>query len=142
MAITLSEMDKERVRFSLGYLNVEPSAAISLGFPSAGQAEFLVERAMNRLIPATVGRIQSILNILDSIESQMVEALRRLKAIKIDEITLRNSTEDSTEQDLLEREYRRWAQRLADNLGVPLNVYSERFRSVGMGYNHSVNNGI
>lgn len=133
MAIALTASEKERVRYHLGYLNVEPSAAIALGFPRASQAGFLVEQAMERLMEPTVGRVSQLLSVLDRIEGQMIEALQRLQAQQLGELKLRNSNDEPTEQDLLEREYVRWAQRLADNLGVPLNVYSERFRELGSG---------
>lgn len=142
MTLTLSAFDKERVRFALGYLNVEPSASIQLGFPAAGQAEFLVERAMNRLMPETVGRVLRLLDALDTIEKQLICSLDRLKAIKLGELTLRNSTNDTTEQDLLEVEYYRWACRLADNLGVPINPYAERFRRFTGGVNITVASGV
>jgi len=57
----------------------------------------------------------------------MALARSRFKAMKLGEITLRTGPQDN-EIDMLEREYYRWAQRLADVLAVPLNIYSERFR--------------
>ena len=128
MAIALTPADKERIRYHLGYLNIEASAAIQLGFPRGSQAQFLVEQACERLMEATVGGVSQIVSVLDRIEGQMIASLTRLTAQQLGELKLRNSNEEATEGDLLEREYRRWAQRLADNLGVPLNVYSERFR--------------
>lgn len=126
--IKLSENDRERVRYHLAFLNVEPVSSIALGFPSAQQAQFLVERAMDRVLPAGVPRVLRIVNHLDCIEEQMMGSLKHLKAQQIGELKLRNSNEEPTEQDLLEREYMRWALRLADQLGVPINPFSERFR--------------
>lgn len=133
MPIALTAADKERVRYHLGYMNVEASASIQLGFPRASQPQFLVEAALERLMEPTVGRVSQLVSHLDAIESAMISALPRLKAQQLGEIKLRNSNDEATETDLLEREYVRWAQRLADNLGVPLNVYSERFRELGTG---------
>lgn len=129
--IRLSEADRARVRHALAYLQVEPSSSIALGFPSTSQPMFLVERAMDRIIPEAVSRIIKMLDILDCIECQMVEALCRLKTQQVGEVKIRNSNEEPTEQDLLEREFCRWAKRLADDLGVPLNPFSERFRNGG-----------
>lgn len=129
--IRLSDADRARVRHHLGYLNVEPVSSIALGFPSAQQSMFLVDRAMDRLIPEGVSRIIQQLNTLDCIEQQMVESLCRLKAQQLGELKIRNSNEEPTEQDLLEREYLRWAKRLADDLGCALNPFSERFRAGG-----------
>lgn len=125
----LAEADRERTRYHLGYLNIDPVSAIALGFPSAQQAQFLVESAMDRLKETTVGRVIRILNELDDIELQMSKERRCLKVQQIETLKFRNSNEEPNVIDLLEREYSRWAKRLADDLGVPLNVYSERFRS-------------
>lgn len=129
MPVRLNEADRAKVRHHLGYTNVEPVSSIALGFPAASQPQFLVEIAMDRIIPEAVGLIQKYLAILDAIENQMVEALCRLKAQQLGELKIRNSNEEPVEQDLLEREYVRWARRLADDFSVPLNPYSERFRS-------------
>lgn len=133
MAIALNPQDKERVRYHLGYQSVEPAAAIQLGFPRGAQPQFLVEAALERVMAPAVPRIYEILGILDGIERQMVDALKRLKAQQLGELKLRNSNEERTEQDLLEAEYLRWAQRLGDQLGVPLNAYSARFQGLAGG---------
>ncbi len=129
----IEEQDRERVRYHLGYLNVDPVSSVQLGFPSASQAQFLVERAMDRVIPAAVGRIIRILNELDDIELQMSAGRKNLKVQQIETLKLRNDNEEPNEIDLLEREYLRWGQRLANQLGVPLNVYSERYAGGGEG---------
>lgn len=133
MAIALNPQDKERVRYHLGYQSVEPAASIQLGFPRGAQPQFLVEAALERVMAPAVPRIYELLGILDGIERQMVDALKRLKAQQLGELKLRNSNEEATEQDLLENEYLRWAQRLADHLGVPLNVYAARFQGLAGG---------
>ncbi|MCH7584457.1 MAG: type I restriction endonuclease subunit R [Acidobacteria bacterium] len=58
MTVRLQEADRARVRHHLGYLNVEPVSSIQLGFPAASQPQFLVEIAMDRIIPEAVGMIQ------------------------------------------------------------------------------------
>jgi len=131
MGITLSEADRARVRHHLGYLNVEPAASIQLGFPSASQWLFTVEISMDRIIPEAVGMIHKYLNILDSIELQMVDELACLKVQQIEQLKLRNSNEEPNIEDLLEQEYLRWVKRLADDLGVEPNPYSTRFRNLG-----------
>lgn len=125
--VRLDESDRVRVRYHLGYLNVEPVISIQLGFPSAQQAQFLVETAMDRIIPQAIPRVLAMLGTLDCIEGQMIDALKRLKVQQVSEVKMRNSNEEATEQDLLEREYERWAMRLANMLGVPWNPYAKRF---------------
>lgn len=123
----LTEEEKNRIRHHLGYLVTEPASSIQLGYPRASQPQFLVELSMNRIPEQAVGQIRRYVGILDKTEDRLFEAQERLAASALGEITLR---EDETDQ--LEREYARWARRLADDLGVPLNIYSERFRSGGM----------
>jgi hypothetical protein len=93
MPVALSDTDKERIRYHTGYQNVSPAASIQLGFPRASQASFLVEAAMERLLPPTVSRVLSIVTNLDTIEAQMMEANRRLKAQQLGELKLRNTNE-------------------------------------------------
>jgi len=133
MAIAnLTEPEKVRVRFHLGYLTQLSAASIQLGIPRASQPQFLVEQAMNQITDESIGLVRRMLDILDSTENRMVEAQERYAAEKLGEITLR-----ADEIDALEREHTRWAKRLADILGVPLNAYSERFRA-GAGASLSV----
>lgn len=127
----LTEEERARVRYHLGYLNVEPVSAMTLGYPAAQQAGFLVENSMDRILVAAVPKLRQCLCALDSIECQQAEAPGRLKAMAAGEVTLRTGN-DRTEGDILVDEYHRWAQKLADMLGVELNKFSERFRGGGM----------
>lgn len=124
--MALTEEEKARVRYHLGYLDVAPVVSIQLGFPRASQPMFLVEAAMENILETAIGIVRRHVAELDGIEDQISDARRRMKAEKLGEITLR-----ADETDALEREYARWARRLADILGVPLNIYAERFRAGG-----------
>lgn len=126
----LTDADKERVRYHTGYLAVSPAASLSYGIPRPLQTVFLLETAMANLIEAAVARVQHIIQILDDIETKLVEAQDRLAAAKLGELELRTGEAGQSEPDLLEREYVRWAMRLADILGVPLYPYAKRFASV------------
>lgn len=122
----LTEEEKARIRHHLGYIQTNPVSSIQLGVPRASQAQFLVETAMNTVPDTAIGLIRKYVAVLDKIEDRLIDAPTRFEAEKLGEITL-----NKDEPDMLEREYRRWAQRLADDLGVPLNTYSERFRTGG-----------
>jgi hypothetical protein len=126
MSAVLTEDEKARIRHHLGYILLDPVPSITLGVRGLGQPQFLVELALNQIPENAVGIIRNYVAIMDGIENQLVEAQRRFKAEKLGEITLRKD-----ETDQLEREYARWAKRLADDLGVPLNMFSERFRTNG-----------
>ena len=122
MAI-LSAADQSRTYYHLGYLQVQPAASLSFGIPRPIQTVFLVQTAITNLIQEAVPRVLSILSIMDNVESKLVQAQTRLAALQIEELKL-----NPEEPDLLEKEYVRWALRLADILGVPLYPFSTRFK--------------
>lgn len=124
MPLTLSE--KERVRYHLGYTNVQPAASIQFGIPRPIQTMFLVDSAMSNLLEESVDRVRKILNVMDRIEDVLAEgAIERLAAIRLDEMELRED-----EPDKLDKEYQRWGKRLADLLGAPIYPYSARYQSM------------
>lgn len=120
----LNDSEKERVRYHLGYLEVSVAASLSFGIPVPQQTLFLVESAMTRVIEASTNRVRRILQVMDGIEEQLVEAQPRLAATKLGDLSLREN-----EPDMLEREYVRWGYRLANILGVPVYPFSERYRT-------------
>ena len=122
----LDAAEKERARYHLGYLGVQPAASIQLGIPRPLQTVFLVESALSNVIEEAFPRVRKILRIMDDVECKLCEAQDRLAAKRLDALELRDN-----EPDQLEREYTRWGQRLADVLGVPLYPYSSRYRNIG-----------
>ena len=121
MSLTASE--KERVQYHTGYGSVSPAAAITYGLPALIQPLFIVENAMKYLPPESEDRVRRTLDVLDGVECKLVDAQDRLMASRLGDLELR---EDET--DRLEREYFRWATRLAETLRVPLYPYAQRFR--------------
>ena len=119
----LDAREKERVRYHLAYLAVQPAASISFGIPRPIQTMFLVEEAMNNVIDEAVDRVRRILKIMDDIEGKLVDAQDRLAASALDTLKLREN-----EPEMLEIEYRRWGNRLADLFGVSPYYYSTRYR--------------
>ncbi len=121
MAFTTEE--KERIRYHTGYLEVSPAPSITFGIPALIQTNFLVERAMDLVLPAAEGRVRKILCVLEGIECKMIEWQDYLIASQLDSLTIRADNIDK-----LEDEYSRWASRLADILGCPLYPGSSKFR--------------
>lgn len=109
----------------MGYLSVAPAASITFGLPAPIQSLFLVELAMNNLLPEGEDRIRRLIALLDQIECQMIEGQAYLVANKVDELEIRQDNIDK-----LEDEYSRWASRLADQLGAPLYPGSTKFRKL------------
>ena len=121
MAFTLQE--KERIRYHLGYLNVTTASSITFGVPTPLQTLFIVDSAMDRVLPEGEDRVRTFVNILDGIECKMVEGQDFLPANRLGDLEIRVGHIDQ-----LEEEYTRFAGRLADQLGVPLYPYSTKFK--------------
>jgi hypothetical protein len=142
----LTDGDREKIRYHLGYVNVGATNNNSQSFPPPGtpgnaasllfsvprpvETLFWVEDAMNLVLEIAVPRIRRLLAVLDQIEAQLIDSLTRLKAAEVGNIKLRPAQNGVSEQDALEREYWRWSGRLADQLGVPRYPFSDRHRAV------------
>lgn len=122
MSTALTEAQRALVRYHLGYPNTSPAASLQLGIPAQQQTLFMVEQAMNVLLPVMVPKVLQILGVLDGLDCQIAQAQQYLVAKKLDSMELRDG-----HPDLLENEYRRWAFRLAETLGCPVYPYAERF---------------
>ena len=81
-----------------------------------------------------VNRVVCVLDILDGIEKKLAGAIGTLVADNLGTLQLHPlRAQGKLFTDSLEKEYCRWAKRLADILGVPLYPYSARFRKSGPG---------
>jgi hypothetical protein len=115
-------------------MSTATAASIQFGMATPIQTLFIVEDAMNLLPEVAVPRAQKMLGTLDAIEAKLASdlVLDQLQAEQIGNLKLRSADHGKTVTDLLEREYVRWAKRLADTLGCPLYPFSDRFsRSAG-----------
>jgi hypothetical protein len=120
----LTEQEKARIRHHTGYPLIDPVSSIVLGVPGSSQPMFLLELAMNRIPETAIGIIRNYIAVLDTIEQRLIDAQTRFSATKLGEITLRQD-----EPERIEAEYARWAKRLANDLGIPLNAFAERFNA-------------
>lgn len=131
----LSDQEKERVRYHLGYIETSLAATLQYGIPRPQQTAFLLELALERLVdPFAVERCRGLLNTLDSIECKLRESADYVVAESIGQMKLHPlASRGKLASDSLESEYVRWAYRLADMLGVPVYAFSQRFRRGGPG---------
>lgn len=128
----LSDEEKDSIRYHLGYLVVNPVGSVQLGVPAATQPMFLVNIALEKIPQTSVGRVRKIVANLETIETQMIDALTRMQAAKLGELTIRQAGDSATvETDALEHEYDRWGNRLANLLGCPYYPYAKRFQDGG-----------
>ncbi len=117
----LTQTERERVKIHMGYGNVSMAASLTFGFPRPVQTMFLVEDAMNFLNEDGVNRVRQIIGILDKIECRLVETVDVLIASRAGDTDINLQA-----PDMIEREYVRWADRLADALMVPKYPFSRR----------------
>lgn len=122
----LSDGEKQRIRYHLGYPSLGTAASIQLGVPALSQTNFLVESALGRLLEEALPQVRAIVSTMDGIENKLIEAQDRLAATKLADLSLREN-----EPDMLETEYRRWGYRLADIVGSPVYPYSRRYQGGG-----------
>ena len=125
--MALSAEEKERIRYHLGYLNVSTPTAISLGFPTASQLQFIVESAMNNLLPEAEPGVRRAIQELDCIEDQQSQFRQSLEIVKSGNTVIRGPEAFAE----LENQYRTWSQRLADTLGTPVNPFSLQHQQLG-----------
>lgn len=128
--MSLSPLDRDRVKFHLGYVSTSSAASLQFGLAVPMQTLFLVEEAMNQVPAIAVPRVQMILGILDNlIFGKLVEAQDFLVAARMGDMTLRDAKRGETHPDLLRRELVFYANLLCDTLGVPFYPFAARFRN-------------
>lgn len=117
----LTDDEKIRARMHMGYLNVQQASTFVLGVPAGVQTQFVIEGALQKVIPAAEPLLRTLLTRLDAVDEQIVENMENLAVNKVDEIELR---EDEFKQLIIR--YRHWQGALANLLGVPPNPFDQR----------------
>jgi len=124
-----SDDEKAMIRYHLGYPNVSSVATFSLGLPAAIEPLFILESAMNLILPSAESLVRQHLEILTQIESQQVDDLELLAVDAVDEIKLR-----AKEHTQLIQQYLKWRDSMANIFGVMANPYDKRFsNNIGTG---------
>lgn len=119
--MAFTEEEQTQIKYFLSYPDfVSLSQSVQLGYPSASQPLFLVEDAFKRLTPFAEVTVRRALCECVSIEAQLSEARKRLKAIRVGDVEM-----NPRERAELRKELLYWSTRLADALGVVANPYSQ-----------------
>lgn len=121
MAVTIPEEDKVRARHHLGYLDVEAAQTFALGIPAAVQTQFMIEGALNRLLPQAVPKFLELLERLDCVEC---EVFGGIDLASIDEIAEVKISDKRLEK--LARYYKLAQQSLSNLLGIVPNPWDQR----------------
>ena len=121
-----TDEEKARIRAHAGYINVSASQTFVGGVPAALETTFIIEGAMNKVLPEAEPIVRRLLVTLDSIEAQMFEDLELLAIEQIDEIKVRKD-----EQERLTDRYLWYVNYLCNILGVARNPFDKRFTDGG-----------
>ncbi len=125
--MALTEKERMRVRYHLGFPQVAFATILALGVPAAGHPAFLLESAMNDLLPEAEDRAREVLRQCDCIEVQMTDARSRMKLERITGELIFRSREEI--QDL-EEQYVYWTDNLVDIFGVNKNPFSKKHQNL------------
>lgn len=116
-----TDREKSRIKHFLSYPDwVALSQSIQLGFPAGSQPLFLLEDAFKRLSEGGEDSVRKDLCECEQIECQMSDARSRFRAIRIGDLEL-----NPNETKMLRQELMFWITRLADDLGVVSDPYSQ-----------------
>lgn len=117
----ITEQEKVRARHHMGYLNVSAVQTFVAGIPANVESQFLIEGALNQILPQAEGQFRILLQRLDEVECQIDRNMENLAVSQVDEIKLR---EDEFKQ-LITR-YKYWQGGIANLLAAPPNPFDQR----------------
>lgn len=125
--MAFTDDEKTRIRHHLGYLNVAQSATFALGSPAAVETQFLIESAMNKVLPEAENLARNLVARCDLVENQLVENQELLAVTAVGEISVRQD-----EYAALMQRYHYHRNALANVLGIYPNPFDKRFENTGL----------
>lgn len=128
--MALTDAEKERAVFHLGFPVVNVQGTISLGLPAGDLPMFSARTSLNNIRADGEVIVRETICQCDLIHAEMISARKtNLAAAAVDNTLLRGREhlED------LESEYDRWTNKLADSLGVIKNPFSLEHQRIGGG---------
>jgi hypothetical protein len=131
----LTNFEKVRIRYHLGYPMTAMAASVQLGVFKPVQTAFLLEDAFNLLIdPDVITIVQGLIATMDSLDAQILCAAPSLSAAKVGDIELHPlKGQGKLATDSLRKEYVEIGHRLADVVGCPIYPYAMRYQRSGPG---------
>lgn len=128
--MALTQEERARIRYHLGFPNVGNQTILALGVPAAGHPAFLLETTMNNVLPEAEPTLRGLIKQCDCVEAQLADARSRLKASVAGNVVLRGPEE----LEALEDQYDYWTDALVDVFGVNKNPFSKKHQRVGGEY--------
>jgi hypothetical protein len=124
---SFTQEEKVRIRHHMGYLNVDAVQTFVLGSPAGVETQFIIEGAMNRVLPEALSLVRNMLAKCDSVEAQMLDNQELLAVMAVGEISVRQD-----EFQALQHRYHYWRNGLANALGCYTNSFDKRFEGTGL----------
>jgi hypothetical protein len=124
--VTVVALDRDtqaRISAHLGYSRLAQGGVLAFGGIVPTQYHFLLDFNQNNLQTEDLPRVLRILCNLDEIECLLMDAAKQ----SLVTATAGGTQLNEKAADRLEREYTRWALRLADMFAVPVNPGAQRF---------------
>lgn len=118
-ALTLEE--RAQIRDHMGFMNVSSVLTYQLGVPAAVEQSFLIEGAMNKILPEAFPQVRMHLAVLNQLRCTMVESIELLTVVKVGEIEINQKM-----MTALQTQYDWWRQSLGNLLGVIPNPFDKR----------------
>jgi len=133
-AAILTEEEKSKCRYHLGYLDVQAASSFSLGTPAMVQTQFMIEGAMNNLNMVAYPKFVQLLCRLDQVEAEVYCTLDLVQVNKVDSVEVnRNQMKE------LAARYKLAQQALAQMLGIVPQPFEQRSWLTGEDINVRVN---
>lgn len=125
--MALSDDEKERVRYHMGYHGIEFKTSLTLGTPSVTQSLFILESALGDLQPVAEKSVRRAVQELDCLEDLMSKATATVEVkstggASAGGVRFRDGYET---WDILDGQYARWLTKLGDTLGSPLAPFGQ-----------------
>jgi hypothetical protein len=117
----ISEVNKNRARGHMGYLQVQQASTFFLGVPAGVQSQFPIEMAWSKILPSAEDRFVWLLDRLDELELQVVDNSENVEVESVDEIKIN----PKAFSEFIKR-YQYWQGSLGNLLGIPPNPYDMR----------------
>lgn len=134
--MALSDDEKERVRYHMGYHGIAFKKSLTLGTPAVTQSLFILDSALIDLLPVAEKSVRRAIQQLDCLEDQMSDAtqtaeIKSTGGASAGGVRYRDGYETF---DIYDGQYYRWLTKLADTVGSPIAPFGQHNNSyLGVG---------
>jgi hypothetical protein len=117
----MTEDEKVRIRAHMGYVNVSEVQTFVMGIPAALQTQFMIEGALNRIMPQAEGLARQYLCQMDDVIQKLFGGVDLADVVKTGNIEVNQKRLSE-----LAKYYRIAQESMGNLLGVPPNPFDLR----------------